>query len=78
MASKHRTRATRDPGYRAAHVRERHRAEFLESYAGLDKQERAIEEFLEIANRNQASSGPEGHNWKRKDLYEERLGRFGS
>ena len=51
--------------------------EFLESYAGKDEQEAAVREFLELAKRSRASSGPEGRTWKREDIYEDRLGRFG-
>ena len=51
--------------------------EFLESYAGKDDLERAKEEILRIARESNASSGPEGRTWKREDIYEDRLGRFG-
>ena len=49
--------------------------EFLESYSQADDT-KAIEEFLEIANRNASSSGPGGRTWTREEIYEERLGRF--
>jgi hypothetical protein len=52
--------------------------EFLESYAGKDDQERAVQEFLKLARSSRASSGPEGRTWTREDIYEERLGRYGS
>ncbi len=52
--------------------------EFLEAYAGEDKQKVAVQEFLRLAKQSHASSGPEGRTWKREDIYEDRLGRFGS
>jgi hypothetical protein len=51
--------------------------EFLESYAGIDDAERALAEFIELAKKSTASSGPEGRTWTREDIYEDRLGRFG-
>ena len=39
--------------------------EFLESYAGTSEAERAVKELLELAQRSQASSGPEGRTWTR-------------
>jgi plasmid stability protein len=50
--------------------------EYLASYAGADGAQQAIEEFLELAKRSKASSGPEGRTWTREEIYEERLGRF--
>ena len=52
--------------------------EFLASYAGQDEQEEAVREILKLAKQSKASSGPEGRTWKREDIYEDRLGRFGS
>ena len=52
--------------------------EFLESYARDDEQKTAVRELLKLAEQSCASSGPEGRTWKREDLYEDRLGRFGS
>jgi uncharacterized protein YdaU (DUF1376 family) len=52
--------------------------EFLESLAGTDERERAREEILKLARGSRASSGPGGRKWKREDIYEDRLGRFGS
>lgn len=51
---------------------------YLQSYAGTSEAERAVEEVLELARRSNASSGPEGRTWTREDLYEERLGRYGT
>jgi hypothetical protein len=31
---------------------------------------RALAEFLEIAERSHAGSGPEGRTWRREDLYD--------
>lgn len=45
----------------------------LERFAGLAKQQSIAEEFLAVADEIAGSSGPEGHNWKREDLYEERM-----
>lgn len=51
--------------------------EFLESYAGTNKKDEALREFLNQAKQSRAGSGPEGRIWKREDIYEERLGRYG-
>lgn len=51
--------------------------QYLEAYAGESPGRRAVREFLEIADRSRASSGPEGRTWTREGLYEERLGRYG-
>lgn len=51
--------------------------EFLESYAGKDDRDRAVQEFLKLAKNSRAGSGPTGRTWKREDIYEERLGRYG-
>ncbi|CAN5477197.1 MAG: hypothetical protein ACR2JP_04825 [Acidimicrobiia bacterium] len=45
---------------------------FLEDYAGGDKRQRAIEGFLDIAERSQAGSEGTGRMWERSDVYEER------
>jgi plasmid stability protein len=52
--------------------------EFLASYAGTEDRERARREILKLAKASNASSGPGGRKWKREDIYEERLGRYGS
>jgi plasmid stability protein len=44
--------------------------EQLERYAGGDTVHAAMREFLEIAERSQASSGPEGRGWTRESLYD--------
>lgn len=50
--------------------------EWLENYADPDRQRRATEEIIAIAERSQASSGPGGRTWTRDDAYEDRLGRY--
>lgn len=52
--------------------------EFLEAYAGTSEAEQAKAELLELSQRSQASSGPQGRTWQREDLYEERLERHRS
>ncbi|WP_046470037.1 hypothetical protein [Allosalinactinospora lopnorensis] len=42
---------------------------YLEGFAAAEDA-RAIEEILAIAERSQASSGPEGRTWTRDELYE--------
>ena len=42
---------------------------YLESFAGGNPARKAITEFLAIADTVHASSGPEGHTWKREDLH---------
>jgi hypothetical protein len=44
--------------------------EQLERYAGGDTVTAAMREFLEIAERSQARSGPEGRGWSRESLYD--------
>lgn len=44
--------------------------EYLERYAGMGASQRALAEFLEIAERTHASSGPDGRRWRREDLYD--------
>ena len=52
--------------------------EYLEEYAGRRRSQlEAARRILEDARRGGAGSGPEGRVWKREDMYEERLGRYG-
>ena len=44
--------------------------EYLARFAGLAGTEKALAEFLEIAKRSHASSGPDGRTWRREDLYD--------
>lgn len=43
---------------------------FLERYAGESPAQRAISQFLELAARSDAGSGPGGRQWTREDLRE--------
>jgi plasmid stability protein len=45
---------------------------FLESYAGVDSERRAIQRFLEIAEGSTAGARGRGRKWSRADLYEDR------
>jgi hypothetical protein len=45
-------------------------SQYLERYAGMGATERALAEFLEIAEGTHASSGPGGRTWRREDLYD--------
>jgi hypothetical protein len=45
-------------------------SEYLARFAGMGTTEKALAEFLEIATRSHASSGPDGRNWRREDLYD--------
>jgi hypothetical protein len=45
-------------------------SDYLVRFAGMGATERALAEFLEIAGRSHASSGPEGRTWRRDDLYD--------
>jgi hypothetical protein len=51
--------------------------EWLERYAGEDRQRTATEQIIAIAERSQASSGDRGRTWTRDDVYQERLDRNG-
>ncbi|MDA1368913.1 hypothetical protein [Glycomyces algeriensis] len=44
--------------------------DYLEGLAGEDPARQALADFLDLADQVSASSGPEGHNWSREDLYE--------
>jgi hypothetical protein len=45
---------------------------FLEDYAGSAERDRAIEAFVEVAERSESGSEGAGRNWQRSDLYEGR------
>lgn len=45
-------------------------SEYLARFAGMGATEKALAEFLEIAERSHASSGPDGRTWRREDLYD--------
>lgn len=47
----------------------------LAHYAMSGRQEEAIRGFLELAERSNAASGPEGRTWTRESIYEEQLNR---
>lgn len=51
--------------------------EWLERYAGEDRQRSATETIIAIAERGHASSGAGGRTWARDDAYAERLNRRG-
>jgi len=44
--------------------------DYLERYAGAAPASQAMAEFLDIAARSTASSGPEGRTWTRDDLHD--------
>lgn len=52
--------------------------DYLNSYAGDDHEMQVRREIVESARRSRAGSGPEGRRWTRDELYEERIGRYGS
>ncbi len=43
--------------------------DFLEGYAGSQREVGALRAFAELADRAQAGSGPEGRSWTRDELY---------
>jgi hypothetical protein len=45
-------------------------SDYLVRYAGMGTTERALAEFLALAERAHASSGPDGRTWRRDDLYD--------
>lgn len=45
-------------------------SEYLARFAGMAATGKALAEFLEIAKRSHASSGPDGRTWRREDLYD--------
>lgn len=44
--------------------------DFLERYAGSERERDALRAFSELADRTSARSGPEGRSWTRDDLYD--------
>ena len=44
--------------------------EYLERYAGIGATQKALAEFLELAEQSRASSGPGGRTWRREDVYD--------
>lgn len=51
---------------------------YLEEYAGVRRERlAALERILESSRESNSGSGSEGRTWKREDVYEERLGRYG-
>jgi hypothetical protein len=46
--------------------------DYLARFAGMGTTEKALTEFLKIARRSRASSGPQGRTWRRDDLYDRR------
>lgn len=45
-------------------------SQYLQRYAGVGETATALNDFLEIAGRVDAGSGPEGRSWRREDLYD--------
>ncbi len=45
-------------------------SEYLERFAGTGTTAAALADFLELAARTDAGSGPEGRSWRRSDLYD--------
>jgi hypothetical protein len=45
---------------------------YLEAFAGLAPDRRAIEDFLALTKGTKASSGRRGRTWTRDDLYDRR------
>lgn len=51
---------------------------YLKDYAGANsEQQRAVERILASSRESKTGSGPGGRIWRREDLYEERLERYG-
>ena len=49
--------------------------EFLESYAGSEIERKARTRLAELARESRSASGPDGRDWKREDLYDDRVPR---
>ncbi len=45
-------------------------SDYLTRFAGTGATQQALGEFLEIAERSHASSGPDGRSWQREELYD--------
>lgn len=46
---------------------------FLESFAGIEDERRALRRFVELGEGSGAGARGKGRGWRREDLYEERL-----
>jgi plasmid stability protein len=44
--------------------------DYLAGVAGENPTRQALTDFLDLADQVSASSGPDGHDWSREDLYE--------
>ncbi len=47
--------------------------DFLQSYAGVEDECRALRRFVELSEGSGAGARGRGRSWNREDLYEERL-----
>lgn len=47
--------------------------DFLQSYAGVQDERRALRRFVELSEGSRAGVESRGRSWKREDVYEERL-----
>jgi hypothetical protein len=53
--------------------------EYLEEYAGRRREQvEAARRIIEASRESRSGSGPGGREWKREEIYEERLGRYPS
>ena len=51
--------------------------EYLEEYAGRRREQvEAARRIIEASRESRSGSGPGGREWKREEIYEERLGRY--
>jgi hypothetical protein len=44
--------------------------DYLAGLAGENPTHQALADFLDLTDQVSASSGPDGHDWTREDLYE--------
>jgi hypothetical protein len=45
-------------------------SDYLARFAGMGSTEKALAEFVALAQQSTASSGPTGRTWRREDLYD--------
>ncbi len=50
--------------------------EYLEAYAGVSREQTEAARRV-LASSRESTSGSGGRGWRREELYEERLGRYG-
>ena len=49
--------------------------EYLEAYAGTQRTQQVVADFIELADQSEAGSGAKGRTWTRDDVHDRSTGR---